>query len=676
VKGPEIWLGKFETNSSRRNIMPLVINTNVGSLNAQRNLVKSGMEMSTAMERLSSGLRINRAADDAAGLAISNRLTSSIRGLNQAVRNANDGLSLISTAEGAMAESTNILQRVRELAIQSANGIYSDSDRATLNAEVQQLISELDRIAETTTFNGRSLLDGSFGKSELQVGTEANQTISVEIGALDAQSLGMGSQSVDLVGQEHNLGAVTIDYNEVLVNGQSIMAIGETWAAADGYDDLIDKINTNVNGVTATMQVSVTADDPGDGVLSGGNSLTVTLNNLDGTSSSVEIIDTTNINELVDKLNAESNGLLSASLDEDNKLVISAEGVSDIAFTDTASATGTLTAKNASIALTADNGDSITVSHGGVGLTADLTNFGFRENNESGVIEGQAVGAGAFEVGDLKINGIDVGESDSAGLLDKIDAINSVSDQTGVTATAFSTVQFDADEATGAWAAGDFTINGEVITSGADVDALVTAINGVTDATGVTAIKSGTTVILEGDTTQIAFGDASGTADNGAALIAILGAGVTLADAAGGIKLTSDSGSSFSVEHADAAAKTSSGLLDANVASNGSFGASLSAINVSTAGAAQKALDVIDNALNTISDTRAQLGAVSNRLQFTVSNLMNVSENTVAARSRIMDADFAAETAALSKAQVLQQASSAMLAQANAAPQLVLSLLR
>lgn len=656
--------------------MPLVINTNVGSLNAQRNLVKSGMEMSTAMERLSSGLRINRAADDAAGLAISNRLTSSIRGLNQAVRNANDGLSLISTAEGAMAESTNILQRVRELAIQSANGIYSDSDRATLNAEVQQLISELDRIAETTTFNGRSLLDGSFGKSELQVGTEANQTISVEIGALDAQSLGMGSQSVDLVGQEHDLGAVTIDYNEVLINGQSIMGIGETWAAADGYDDLIDKINTNVNGVTATMQVSVTADDPGDGVLTGGNSLTVTLNNLDGTSSSVEITDTSNINELVDKLNSESNGLLSASLDEDNKLVISAEGVSDIAFTDTASATGTLTAKNASIALTADNGDPITVSRGGVGLTADLTNFGFRENNESGVIEGQAVGAGAFEVGDLKINGIDVGESDSAGLLDKIDAINSVSDQTGVTASAFSTVQFDADEATGAWAAGDFTINGEVITSGADVDALVTAINGVTDATGVTAIKSGTTVILEGDTTQIAFGDASGTADNGAALIAILGAGVTLADAAGGIKLTSDSGSSFSVEHADAAAKTSSGLLDANVASNGSFGASLSSINVATAGAAQKALDVIDNALNTISDTRAQLGAVSNRLQFTVSNLMNVSENTAAARSRIMDADFAAETAALSKAQVLQQASSAMLAQANAAPQLVLSLLR
>jgi len=150
--------------------MPLVINTNVAALNSQRQLVKSGNDQSEAMERLSSGKRINTAADDAAGLAIANRQTSQIRGLNQAIRNANDGVSLIQTAEGALDETTNILQRMRELAIQSANGIYSDADRATLDAEVQQLKAELDRISETTSFNGQKVLDGTLGEVELQIG--------------------------------------------------------------------------------------------------------------------------------------------------------------------------------------------------------------------------------------------------------------------------------------------------------------------------------------------------------------------------------------------------------------------------------------------------------------------------------------------------------------------------
>ncbi|HSG63036.1 MAG TPA: flagellin, partial [Pseudomonadales bacterium] len=157
--------------------MPLVINTNVSSLNSQRQLVRSGNDMETAMERLSSGKRINSASDDAAGLAIANRMTSQIRGLNQAVRNANDGISMIQTAEGALDESTNILQRMRELSIQAANGIYTDADRSTLDAEVQQLKAELQRIADSTTFNGQKLLDGSLGTVELQVGNQANQTI-------------------------------------------------------------------------------------------------------------------------------------------------------------------------------------------------------------------------------------------------------------------------------------------------------------------------------------------------------------------------------------------------------------------------------------------------------------------------------------------------------------------
>jgi flagellin len=245
-----------------------------------------------------------------------------------------------------------------------------------------------------------------------------------------------------------------------------------------------------------------------------------------------------------------------------------------------------------------------------------------------------------------------------------------------VTATAFSTVQFDTGDATGAWAAGDFSINGEVITSGADVDALVTAINAVKDSTGVSATLLGDNVILEGDVTQIAFGDDAGTADNGAALIAVLGGGVTLADAAGGIKLTSDNGAAISIEHKNTAAEGKTGLLDANSIEGGSYGLAVSSVDVGTAAGATKAIDVLDNALEQINDIRSELGAINNRLDFTINNLSSVSENAASSRSRIVDADFAAESAALSRAQVLQQAGTAMLAQANALPQQVLSLLQ
>ena len=184
--------------------MALTINTNVASLNAQRNLGKSQGALNKSMQRLSSGLRINSAKDDAAGLAISDRMTSQIRGLNQAARNANDGISLAQTAEGALQETTNILQRMRELAVQSANDTNTDDDRSSLNAEFTQLISEVDRIADTTSFNGKVLLDGAFSGTGhaaiFQVGANAGQTISVEIAAANASVLGGGGASTALNG--------------------------------------------------------------------------------------------------------------------------------------------------------------------------------------------------------------------------------------------------------------------------------------------------------------------------------------------------------------------------------------------------------------------------------------------------------------------------------------------
>src|SRR5690606_8943855 len=206
--------------------MPLVINTNVASLNSQRQLMNSGNALDKATERLSSGQRINSAKDDAAGLAISNRMTSQIRGLDQAIRNANDGVSLVQTAEGALQEVTNMLQRIRELSIQSANGIYNDIDRKTLDAEVQQLKKEMDRISETTSFNGQKLLDGTMKGTFLQVGSQANETMDVSIGSFSTTS--MGGSSGDIVGEAttNGLTALTdLAAGDLIVNGVALSAI-------------------------------------------------------------------------------------------------------------------------------------------------------------------------------------------------------------------------------------------------------------------------------------------------------------------------------------------------------------------------------------------------------------------------------------------------------------------
>ncbi|TPW17069.1 MAG: Flagellin-like protein, partial [Halothiobacillaceae bacterium] len=173
------------------------INTNIASMNAQRNLSKSQSQLGVSLQRLSSGLRINSAKDDAAGLAISNRFTTQIRGLDQAARNANDGISLAQTAEGALAETTSALQRIRELSIQSANSTNSAADRAALQSEVNQLISEIDRVSNTTTFNGLKLLDGSFTAQSFQVGADANQTIGVSVAGATSSTLGVNKFTVN-----------------------------------------------------------------------------------------------------------------------------------------------------------------------------------------------------------------------------------------------------------------------------------------------------------------------------------------------------------------------------------------------------------------------------------------------------------------------------------------------
>ena len=380
--------------------MALVINTNVMSLNAQRNLTTSGSQLATALQRLSSGLRINSAKDDAAGLAITERMTSQIRGLNQAVRNANDGISLAQTAEGALGEIANNLQRIRELAVQASNASNSQSDREALNAEVQQLLAEIDRVANTTQFNNVKILDGSFTGQVFQVGANAGETISV--GAIiDANTAAIGSVDV----------------------------------------------------AKSTINVS------------------------------------------------------------------------------------------------------------------SLTDFNT-----------------AIAAGGLTINGVDIGAIDAASSEDH------------------------------------------------RAQQLISAINAKYAETGVSAE-------LSADGTQIVL--------TGAGNIAIAGS-------------TDDA----------AVAGWANGTITAATTSG------ISALNVTTFGDAQTAIRQVDEALTQINSARADLGAVQNRFVSVVANLQTAAENLSASRSRILDADFAAETAALTRAQILQQAGTAILAQANAVPQNVLSLLR
>ncbi len=278
--------------------MALTINTNVSSLNAQRNLGRTQGELSTSMERLSSGLRINSAKDDAAGLAISDRMTSQIRGLNQAARNANDGISLAQTAEGAMQESTNILQRMRELSVQAANATNSAADRSALQAEVNQLKTEMNRISQSTTFNGLRILDGSFVSQQFQVGPNANETIGVSIQSMAADDLGRyavyatnhtanqgtGSSVAANDGVAPNNTANTIGAQDLTITGSkgstnppiSIDAGATAWKIASQITNTASQ-----TGVTATARTEATIDNlqnPGVVTMtigSGGNTATI-----------------------------------------------------------------------------------------------------------------------------------------------------------------------------------------------------------------------------------------------------------------------------------------------------------------------------------------------------------------------------------------------------------------
>jgi flagellin len=476
--------------------MASVINTNLASLSAQRNLSASQASLSTSMQRLSSGLRINSAKDDAAGLAISERMTSQVRGANQAARNANDGISLAQTAEGDLTQIGSNLQRMRELAVQSANATNSVSDRKALDGEVQALSAEIDRTAQNSSFNGTKLLDGNFTAQKFQVGANnsANDSITIaQISSARTSVLGGNAATV-------NGGATTaaLAANDITLNGVAVGASTATVPAVPGQNaGSAFAIAAAINAVSAQSSVTATAQPT---------------------------------------------------------------AITGIAATTAAAIT---------------SGSTTTIN--------------------------------GIQVGDVALGGTASAHGSNIAA-----AINLVSSQSGVTATSDS--------------AGKVTLNAA---DGRDIEVgagFTTANSGLTPAT-----TSGKLVLSTNDGSNITT---AGTTPN----LAKAGLG---------------------------AASTTSSVLS-----------NVSSMNVLTAKGASDALNVIDGALSTVNASRASLGAFQNRFTSVVTSLQTTSENLSASRSRIQDADFAAETANLSRSQVLQQAGTAMVAQANQLPQGVLALLR
>ncbi|PWV63292.1 flagellin [Plasticicumulans acidivorans] len=678
--------------------MPQYINTNIPSLNAQRNLNSSQSALQTSLQRLSSGMRINSAKDDAAGLAISDRFTSQIKGLDQATRNANDGISLSQTAEGALGEITNNLQRLRELAVQSANSTNSDTDRAALQQEAGQLLAEIDRSATQTNFNGTKLLDGTFSGATFQVGANVGETISFSMNAATTAKLGVSDAvSVSSQATSNAIGNGDLVINGVLI-GPSVASTDNASFSGQAASAIAKAAAINAksgeSGVTATVDVNVAE---GTNMTAASLSGTITINGVTTSTFSTTGDAAVSRAAVVQAINAIAGQTgvtaVDTGLDNAGVQLVAADGRNiTVSFgTLTAAATGVQAAGTnyGTVSLSSDK--AITIQGG---TTNSLgTNAGFAAGTyEAQVAKVSTVSNNgtSLTTGDFSINGVLVGASKSTddtasvsgqagSAIAKAAAINRISGQTGVTATV-NTNQLAGTSMTAASLSGTITINGvttaTITTSGTDNSAsrtaVISAINAVQGRTGVTAIDDGT---------------------NGVKLVAADGRNITVtlntvtAAATGVTATTASTGFGTYTLSSASAIEISAGTTDVNtgVANSGlgvgtygetKTGQALSELDISTVDGANKAITSIDNAIKSVDATRSTLGAVQNRFGSTLNSLATNSENLTAARSRIQDADFASETASLSKNQILQQAGTAMLAQANQLSQNVLSLLR
>jgi len=593
--------------------MAQVINTNVASLNAQRNLNSSQSDLQTSLQRLSSGLRINSARDDAAGLAISERFTTQIRGLSQAARNASDGISLAQTGEGDLAQITNNLQRIRELAVQSANATNSASDRAALQLETSELIAEIERVSSTSAFNGVKLLDGSFASQLFQVGANAGETVSIDnISSARTSDIGQvltASQQGGEVTAALTAGTLSINGNDVGAADRDALAIANAISASSSN---VSATATNAQtGLTFSDVVGTAAADAIPGSTGASGAFTsVTLADGSGETYSLTVAGTTifsqtetgndgaetvaaaDIDSAITALDADNDGIIDSTAGSANELSYAGAAVDgDLVFT------------------TADGEDfNVVVANTGTGAGFAGADF--------------ATGSNPITSGTPAVAGIAPGYTLS------IDG----------TALDFSVVGADG------------TIDAAEVAS---------VINNLS---GYTATGTGTTLDI--------------TKEDGSNIVLVEGGADSAAELAGtyygSVEVTSTNEDALVITGAGAA---SAGLTVASI--NATLqGETIANTDISTVAGANAAIASVDSALTSINTSRASLGAIQNRFESIVSSIETSVENLSSARSRIRDADFAAETATLTRNQILQQAGVSILSQANSLPQLALSLLQ
>ncbi|MGE4378163.1 MAG: flagellin hook IN motif-containing protein, partial [Burkholderiaceae bacterium] len=608
--------------------MASTINTNLQSLNAQRNLTTSQNSLATAMQRLSSGLRINGAKDDAAGMAISDRMTAQVRGLAVAARNANDGISLSQTAEGALGSVTESLQRLRELAVQSANGTNQGLDRASLNAEAKQLLAEVNRVATTTTFNGKKLLDGSFKNVSFQVGANVGDTITVSVGKMDTKSL--GSAATAAITSAQNASSTALKEGDLFING---VAIGASVASADtasstgkDYSAIAKAAAINAKSAQTGVTAQVNATEVGGSAMTAAaTSGAVTINGV-----SINVSTTTDAAasraSVVAAINAKAQETgvtaIDTGLDSGGVKLVAADGRNvTVAFsTVTAASTGLAAAATYTGSYTLVSDKDITIASSTAG---DIKNSGLRAGTfsaqtayASGVPLTSALGVStttAIKAGDFSINGTLVGDSlassdtasfnaKSSSAIAKAAAINTISSKTGVTATANATEVAGA-AMTAAATTGTLTINGvttgTIATAGTsaadDRQAVVDAINKISAQTGVVAVNTNDNtkgvqlVAADGrniTVTQNSAGTltAASTGLNSALVVAQAGATATAAENNAGTfqgSVTLSSVSAFTIERGTTTGAVLKDSLGLNV---GTYGA----------GRSGQALDTID----------------------------------------------------------------------------------
>jgi len=617
--------------------MPQFINSNISSLTAQRNLNTSQSALNTSLQRLSSGLRINSAKDDAAGLAISERFTTQIRGLNQASRNANDAISLSQTAEGALGEIGNNLQRIRELAVQSANATNSTSDRAALDLEVQQRLAEIDRISSQTSFNGQKVLDGTFGSAEFQVGANVGETIGLDL-STSTRTNSIGSiASVDSTVNvtdviDGTAATFTSDISALYGNYSTIAAVAGT--------DTIELSNAApANADTITVNgVVFDFDDNTNGSFTVNSATSVTID-----------LDITNGATIANAIDAFTAAFAGAKADN-----LTTTALSGLTATD--DNTDTITIADSAAGLAATLGRTVTAAFGtpaNVTVTQDVTGADADTSNNSGFTV-TAPGASLFNVT------LDTNITTAA------DFVSAIQASTGYASAGFTVAEGTGDEIV---FTDDDATTGNFAFAGSET---ITAIAGG-DVAGV----AGTSVTVSADfSIQLGTATAVTVADGVYATAADLVDAINTALDGEATASLNDDGTLNIVSNESITVTGTTGLTTLGLAGTTALSGDLTSTNVSTVSGANDAIRRIDSSLTAVSSLRSTFGAIQNRFESTIANLATTSENLSAARSRIQDADFAAETAALTRAQILQQAGVSILAQANALPQNVLALLQ